>query len=112
MTELLTDKVNGFFYDYPEYPYLAERIVQLFEDADLAERFSKSVRREAAMRHDRDRNPEEMIGVYKKIMNAVADGGDRSADPHVYHESPRDSCPGSRLRSGSDLCGSRGRGEA
>lgn len=41
MTDLLTDKVNGFTYDFPEYPQLALRIMELFEDDALAKAFPK-----------------------------------------------------------------------
>lgn len=41
MTDLLTDRVNGFTYDYSEYPMLACRIDELFSNDKLACEFSK-----------------------------------------------------------------------
>lgn len=68
MTDLLTDKVNGFTYDYPEYPQLALRIMQLFEDNALAQRFSEKTIELAEIRHDRVKNPEDMLNVYKDVI--------------------------------------------
>lgn len=68
MTDLLTDKVNGFTYDFPEYPQLALRIVELFENNELAKTFSERTIELANIRHDRKRNPREMIEVYKEIL--------------------------------------------
>lgn len=69
MTDLLTDGVNGFTYDFPEYPLLAYRIMQMFENDDLAVQFSKSSVERAQIRHDREKNPKDMVGVYKEIIN-------------------------------------------
>lgn len=69
MTQLLRDGHSGFYYDYPEYGYLAERIMQLFEDDDLCNRFSKNVIEDASIRHDRQKNPEEYLQVYHEIIN-------------------------------------------
>lgn len=68
MTDLLTDKVNGFTYDFPEYPQLALRIIELFEQVELAKTFSEKTIELANIRHDRERNPREMIEVYKEVL--------------------------------------------
>lgn len=68
MTDLLTDKVNGFTYDFPEYPQLALRIMELFEDDALAKSFSEKTIALANARHDRERNPREMVEVYKEVL--------------------------------------------
>ncbi len=72
MTDLLTDKVNGFTYDFPEYPQLALRIMELFADDALASAFSERTIALANERHDRERNPREMVEVYKEVLH----GGD------------------------------------
>jgi len=69
MTDLITDKVNGFSYDFPEYPQLALRIMELFEDDQLCETFSQCSMERAEARHDRQRNPKEMIEVYKEVYH-------------------------------------------
>lgn len=68
MTDLLTDKVNGFTYDYPEYPLLAHRIMEIFENDEMACNFSKRTIELAEDRHNRQRNPKEMIEVYKEVF--------------------------------------------
>lgn len=68
MTDLITDKVNGFTYDFPEYPQLALRIMELFEDDELCKIFSERSIENSNIRHDRERNPREMIAVYKEVL--------------------------------------------
>lgn len=68
MTDLLTDGVNGFTYDFPEYPVLAYRIMQIFENDDLAVDFSEKSMERANNRHNRERNPREMIEVYEEVI--------------------------------------------
>ena len=69
MTDLLTDKVNGFTYDFPEYPQLALRIMEIFENDEMAKDFSQKTIELANIRHDRKRNPLEMIAVYKEVID-------------------------------------------
>lgn len=68
MTELLTDGINGFTYDFSEYPVLANKIIQIFENDDLATTFSKFSMEHAIKRHDREKNPRDMIKIYKEIF--------------------------------------------
>ncbi|MBO5944143.1 MAG: glycosyltransferase [Clostridia bacterium] len=68
MTDLLTDKVSGFTYDYPEYPQIALRIMEIFENDELAQTFSKRTIELANERHKRDRNPNDMVNVYKEVL--------------------------------------------
>lgn len=68
MTDLLTDGVNGFTYDFPEYPVLAYRIMQIFENDALAVDFSRQSMERANNRHNRERNPKEMIAVYEEVI--------------------------------------------
>ena len=68
MTELLRDKESGFYYDFPEYSVLAQRIMEIFENDLLAEQFSKQVQDDASARHNREKNVRDMIEVYKKIL--------------------------------------------
>lgn len=66
MTELLRDRESGFYYDYAEYPYLAERIKQLFADDDMARRFSVKVIHDAEIMHNRDENAKKWLDVYRQ----------------------------------------------
>ena len=67
MTELLRDRESGFYYDYSEYPYLAERIKQLFADDDMARRFSVEAIHDAEIMHNRDENAKKWLDVYRQI---------------------------------------------
>ena len=67
MTDLLRDGESGFFYDFPEYGVLAERIKQLFSDPALCEKFSKNEIEDAKIRHDREKNYSELIQVYNEV---------------------------------------------
>lgn len=69
MTDLLKDGISGFTYDYPEYPVLAERICQLFENEALCRQFSKLARQDALARHARDRNYETLKKIYLEILD-------------------------------------------
>lgn len=69
MTDLLKDGISGFTYDFPEYPVLAERICQLFEDEALCRQFSELAQKDAQARHARDVNYKTLKGIYQEIMN-------------------------------------------
>ncbi|MBR2614404.1 MAG: glycosyltransferase [Clostridia bacterium] len=67
MTELITDGVTGFTYDYPEYSMLALKIMQIFEDDELAISFSEKSIEISEKRHDREKNVLETFKVYEDI---------------------------------------------
>lgn len=69
MTELLTNGINGFTYDFIEHPMLAERIINIFENDELAVLCSEKSKELATQRHDRDKNANDMIKVYDYILN-------------------------------------------
>ena len=69
MTDLLRDGISGFCYDYPEYPVLAERICQLFEDEKLCCQFSQLAKKDAQARHARAENYQNLKNIYLEIMN-------------------------------------------
>lgn len=65
MTHLLKDGISGFFFDFNEPEYLAGRIMELFENDDLAVKFSQNAIKDAEIMHDRVKNIKDMIAVYK-----------------------------------------------
>ena len=67
MTELITDGVTGFTYDYPEYAMLADKIIKIFEDDNLATSFSKKSIEISEVRHDRNKNVLDTYNVYQDI---------------------------------------------
>ncbi len=68
MIDLLTDGECGFTYDFPEYPLLAHRIMQLFEDDSLCQVFSEREKERAFKRHNRETNTKRMIEVYEEVL--------------------------------------------
>lgn len=69
MTHLLKDGISGFFFDFNEVEYLAGRIIELFENDDLAVKFSENSIKDAEIMHDRVKNIQDMIDVYKTILS-------------------------------------------
>lgn len=70
MTELITDGITGFAYDYPEYTMLALKIMKIFEDDELAKEFSKNSIEISERRHDRVKNVVDTYEVYKDICES------------------------------------------
>ncbi len=66
--ELVQDKVSGFCYNYADYPLLAERICQLFEDKALAKTLSENGIRQAECRHAREKNVQKQVELYQYLM--------------------------------------------
>lgn len=67
MTELLRDRETGFYYDFPEFSYLAERIMEVFRDDKLAMQFSEKGIESAVVWHDREKNAQDMIDIYNDL---------------------------------------------
>jgi glycosyltransferase involved in cell wall biosynthesis len=81
MGDFVRDKVDGFLYDYQEYPYLAQRICELFASDALCEEFSRNAQSNAEAAHDRTKNVQAYLQMYQGI---VALQEERSGDyPHV-----------------------------
>ena len=68
MTDLFKDGESGFFYDFPEYPVLAGRIMQLFENENLCKKFSENAGRDAKLRHDRNINYAKLKSIYDEVV--------------------------------------------
>ena len=69
MTDLLRDGQSGFYYDFPEYPVLAERLKEMFANRELCEQFSEEVKKDAIERHDRGRNITQLMSIYEEIIH-------------------------------------------
>jgi len=80
MADFIDDRCDGFLYDFPEYPYLAHRILQLFESDELCRRFSQRASEKAHRAHDREANLRANLSMYERILHM-------SGSPHVL-----DSC--------------------
>lgn len=67
MADFISDKVDGFLYDYQEYPYLANRIIQLFENDNLCKQLSKNAIEKCEKAHDRKRNIQDYFDMYNEV---------------------------------------------
>lgn len=70
MADFISDREDGFLYDYSEYPYLAQRISELFENDALAKVFSQKGMQKAEKAHDRERNLQAYMDMYQDIFNS------------------------------------------
>lgn len=68
MADFISDKVDGFLYDYQESPYLAERLSQIFDRRDLCESFSRAAIQKAEIAHDREKNVQNYLDMYADII--------------------------------------------
>lgn len=69
MVRLIDDEKSGFLYDYTEYEYLAGRIIQLLGNDELACEFSKNAIDKASQWHNKEKNKNDYIQMYKEIYN-------------------------------------------
>lgn len=67
MADYISDKVDGFLYDYSEIEYLAHRIVQVFKDDSLSIKFSRNSILTATKSQDRNKNLREYINMYNMV---------------------------------------------
>lgn len=72
ISDLLTHKEEGYVYQ-ADAPYmLAYYICDIFENRQLAEKFSKKAREKAEKLHDRELNHQRLIEIYKEIGTACS----------------------------------------
>lgn len=65
--DMLKDKEEGFLYQHDSPYMLAQYICEIFENEDLALKFSKNAREHALKTHDRDENTRKLIEIYEEI---------------------------------------------
>ena len=68
MADFITDKIDGFLYDFTEYQYLALRIMQIFRDDDLAKTLSENAIKKAEINQDREYNYLLYMKMYQEII--------------------------------------------
>lgn len=68
MADFIQDKVSGFLYDFNEFSYLAYRIMEIFANDDLACTFSRNAILQAEKAHDREKNVNDCLNIYKNIF--------------------------------------------
>lgn len=69
MGDFISDKQDGFLYDYQEYPYLAARIDELFSDDKLCSKLSSNALLKASKAHNRDKNLSSYLKMYHSIIS-------------------------------------------
>lgn len=67
--DMLRDKEEGFLYQHDAPYLLAHYICVIFENQDLALKFSKNARERALKTHDRDENTRRLIEIYNEILS-------------------------------------------
>lgn len=67
MADFIQDKHDGFLYDFQEYPYLAKRIDELFANDELCNKFSQNAILKAEIAHDRKKNIDDYMNMYRKV---------------------------------------------
>ena len=68
MADFISDKVDGYLYDYQEYPYLANRIMQVFEDENISKMSKKAIEK-AEKAHNCDANYFKTVDMYRSVHN-------------------------------------------
>ena len=67
--DMLKDKEEGFLYQHDSPYMLAQYFCEIFENQDLALKFSKNARERALKTHDRDENTRRLIEIYNEIVS-------------------------------------------
>lgn len=65
--EIITHNESGLLYRFEAYEILADSISRIFNDDELAKRFSMNGRRNALKRHNRVANSDRIIEIYKSV---------------------------------------------
>lgn len=69
MADFIDDKTDGFLYDFQEYPYLAQRLEELFINPDLCNSLSVAAIDKAQKAHNREQNVDNYLYMYRTIFN-------------------------------------------
>ncbi len=67
MADFIEDKKDGFLYDFQEYPYLAARLEEIFENPELCKKLSANAIEKTKIAHSREHNIEKYISMYTEI---------------------------------------------
>jgi glycosyltransferase involved in cell wall biosynthesis len=70
--EMISHGQDGFIYPFGEPYLMAEYICQIFEDPDLARRFSKYGIGHASRTYDREENGRKLLQMYQTILDNSA----------------------------------------
>lgn len=65
---ILMDKEEGYLYDLDNIEYACECISNIFENKNLALKMGATAHKHAIKIHDRNKNYENMLAIYKKVV--------------------------------------------
>lgn len=65
--EMIDDGVDGFMYPFNEPYILADKIIRIFEDDELAKKFSAKGHEHASRTYNREDNCRKLLGMYETI---------------------------------------------
>ncbi|MBO4598323.1 MAG: glycosyltransferase family 4 protein [Bacteroidaceae bacterium] len=65
--DLVEDGVNGFLYAYDEYYIMADRIIKIFDDDELAKKLSRNLREKARKMYSAEKNTDLVYQAYLDI---------------------------------------------
>lgn len=69
-SDMLKDKEEGYLYPFGDYSLLAYYISKIFENPIDAVKIGNNARKHALITHDRKKNANNMIEIYKKVINS------------------------------------------
>ena len=79
--DMIEHEKEGFLYQASAPYMLAWYIKKIFEDDDLATSLSSAARKRASMTHDREKNMNNLMGIYEMLTDGrVSLGTDNSHD--------------------------------
>lgn len=70
VVDRIEHKVDGFTYQHDAPYMLAYYVCEIFENEDLALKFSNNARERALKTHDRDENTRRLVEIYTEILNS------------------------------------------
>lgn len=68
-SDLLKDKEEGYLYPFGDEALLAYYISDIFEHKEKAKIMGTNARNHALITHDKEKNTEELIKIYKEVIN-------------------------------------------
>jgi glycosyltransferase involved in cell wall biosynthesis len=66
--DMLEDKEEGFLYQHDAPYMLAHYVCEIFENEEMALKFSRNAREHALKTHDRDENTKRLIEIYLNVL--------------------------------------------
>lgn len=72
--DVVENGVNGWMYAYDEYYIMAEQVIQLFSNDEMAKSFSEKLREKALKKYDPNQNTDAVYEAYQDIIRRENNG--------------------------------------